>query len=256
MSVEPLRAIAAELEASAVLTDFDGTLASIVLDPTRATPLPGAVATLEALADRAHTVAVVSGRPVDFLTRHFGAGITLAGLYGLETRRDGEVIRAPEVERWRSVIDETVAQAAEDLPDEVLIESKGLAVTLHYRAAPELQITIENWAERWAQRTGLRQAAARRSVELNPPLDVDKGTVVADLASAPGVRHACYLGDDLADVAAFEALRRLGEHQGIATHSVVVRGDETPAAVLAAADAAVDGPHEAVALLRSLLPVT
>lgn len=248
-----LEALRADLAGSAILTDFDGTLAEIVVDPDDAAPLPGVVETLEALAHRAHTVAVVSGRPLAFLTAHFGDDVTLSGLYGLERRRDGTTVRPPEAERWRSVITDTVAQARADLPDDVLVEAKGLAVTLHYRQAPERRATIETWARDWALRTGLKQAEARCSVELNPPLEVDKGTVVAEFAAAPGVRHAFYMGDDRADVAAFEALDALTA-QGIAVHTVAVRGAETPDGVLAAADRVVEGPREAVALLAALLP--
>ncbi len=250
---DPWQAFAADLAGSAILTDFDGTLAEIVVDPADAEPLPGAVETLEALTHRAHTVAVVSGRPLAFLTAHFGDDVTLSGLYGLETRRDGVVTRPPEAERWRSVITDTVERARAELPDDVLVEAKGLAVTLHYRNVPQRRAVIESWAEGWSGRTGLHRADARCSVELNPPVDVDKGTVVAGLAATPGVRHALYMGDDRADVAAFHALARL-EVNGIHTHTVAVRGDETPDEVTAAADRVVEGPHEAVALLRALLP--
>ncbi len=248
-----LDAFRADLAGSAILTDFDGTLAEIVVDPDDAAPLPGVVETLEALTHRAHTVAVVSGRPLAFLTAHFGDDVTLSGLYGLESRRDGTTVRPPEAERWRSVITDTVAQARADLPDDVLVEAKGLAVTLHYRQVPERRATIETWARDWARHTGLERAEARCSVELNPPLDVDKGTVVAGFASAPGVRRAFYMGDDRADVAAFEALDRLAR-DGIAVHTVAVRGAETPDEVVAAADRVVEGPQEAVALLAGLLP--
>jgi len=247
--VETLRA---DLAGSAILTDFDGTLAEIVVDPDDATPLPGVVETLESLARRTHTVAVVSGRPLAFLTAHFGGEVTLSGLYGLESRRDGKIVRPPEAERWRSVISDTVEHARADLPGDVLVEAKGLAVTLHYRSVPQRRAAIERWADDWARRTGLARAEARCSVELNPPLDVDKGTVVAAFAAAPGVRHAFYMGDDRADLAAFRALQRL-EADGIASHTVAVRGTETPAEVLAAADRIVDGPSEALGLLRALL---
>ena len=245
-------ALAADLTGSAILTDFDGTLSEIVVDPEDAAPLPGAVATLEALTKRAHTVAVVSGRPLAFLTTHFGPDVTLSGLYGLEMRRDGVVTRPDTVEKWRPVIADTVEVARAELPDDVLVEAKGLAVTLHYRTVPHRRSTIEAWADARAAATGLRRAEARCSVELNPPIEVDKGTVVAGLADVPGVRRAFYMGDDRADVAAFEALARL-RSRGIATHTVAVRGAETPDDVVAAADAVVDGPHAAVALLRSLV---
>lgn len=250
---DALATLRSDLAGSAILTDFDGTLAEIVVDPDDAVPLPGVVDTLETLARRAHSVAVISGRPLAFLTGHFGDEVTLSGLYGLEARSGGVTVRPPEAERWRNVIERTVERAHRDLPADVLVEAKGLAVTLHYRVVPERRAAIEAWADAWAAETGLRRHEARCSVELNPPVDVDKGTVVSQLATASGVRHAFYMGDDRADLAAFAAFSRLAA-RGLDTVSVAVRGTETPHEVLAAADLIVDGPRDAVALLQRLVP--
>ncbi len=246
------RGLARDLAHTAVLTDFDGTLSAVVVDPEDARPIPGAAATLEDLARRAHTVAVVSGRPLDFLEAHFGPAVTLSGLYGLQTRTAGVRGQHPDAERWRSVVDATVVAAHRELPDDVGVEPKGLAVTLHYRSAPRRQAEVEAWAQCRSRATGLRVADSRRSVELNPPIEADKGTVVAALASQPGVRHACFLGDDRADLDAFAALDEL-RSAGLDTRSVAVRSSETPPEVLTGADEVVDGPQAAVALLQALL---
>src|SRR4051812_8239399 len=58
---------------TALLCDFDGTLAPIVDDPAAAGPLPGAVEVLARLSERLGLVAVVSGRPVSFLTAQLSA---------------------------------------------------------------------------------------------------------------------------------------------------------------------------------------
>jgi hypothetical protein len=50
-----------------IFSDFDGTLSPIVADPELAEPLPGIAPLLEELARRYRVVAVVSGRPIDFL---------------------------------------------------------------------------------------------------------------------------------------------------------------------------------------------
>ena len=52
---------------TALFTDFDGTLAPIVTDPATARPAPGAIEALARLAGRYRRVAVVSGRPLEFL---------------------------------------------------------------------------------------------------------------------------------------------------------------------------------------------
>ncbi len=55
-----------------VLTDYDGTLAAVVEDRDKAAPLPGVPGIVAALAERFALVAVVSGRPVDYLESQLG----------------------------------------------------------------------------------------------------------------------------------------------------------------------------------------
>jgi trehalose 6-phosphate phosphatase len=61
----------------------------------------------------------------------------------------------------------------------------------------------------------------------------------------------CFVGDDNGDLPAFAALDRL-RAGGATTLAVAVAGPETPEAVVAAADVAVDGPAGALALLEVL----
>jgi trehalose 6-phosphate phosphatase len=61
-----------------------------------------------------------------------------------------------------------------------------------------------------------------------------------------------YVGDDVGDLPAFEALDRL-RARGVASIKVAVRTPDASPLVLAEADVLVDGPHGAVTLLRGLL---
>jgi trehalose 6-phosphate phosphatase len=239
-----------------VFTDFDGTLAPIVDDPDRARPLPGTSDALRALAARYATVAVVSGRPLAYLAEHLpGAGDTvLVGLYGLErARRDhGSSLvteEAPAARPWLAAVAAAAAAAEASAPDALFVERKGLAVTLHYRQAPDLAGWAADFAAAQAAATGLVAHPGKMSVELRPPVATDKGTVVEELAR--GLTAACFIGDDLGDLPAFAALGRL-RAAGVATLAVAVSGSETPAELIAAADLMVDGPPGVLALLRSL----
>ena len=89
----------------------------------------------------------------------------------------------------------------------------------------------------------------RMSLELRPPVAVDKGTVVRQLAA--GCSAACYLGDDLGDLPAFAALATLAGEQ-MATVSVAAVDGESDPAVVAAADITVTGPAGALEVLRWL----
>ncbi len=249
-------------ETSGIVTDFDGTLAPIVADPAASRPLPGAVKVLHRLAARYRRVAVVSGRPAAFLSTHLelsrteqdlpgGAeGLVAVGLYGLEMADGDQVTTDPRAAEWRPVIEEVADLAQEQAPPDVLVERKGLSVTLHYRAAP----TRAEWAERWANeqcaRTGLVVHAARMSQELRPPLAVDKGTVVAEVAA--GLEAVCFLGDDRGDLPAFAALDEMAAG-GTHVLKVGVRSLEAPPELLAAADLVLDGPEAVVDLLTELL---
>lgn len=247
---EALAPFLADPGGAALLVDFDGTLAAIVEDPAAARPLPGAVALLEALARRYGLVAVVSGRPVDFLAQHLPPGLALSGLYGLEWRRDGERGEHPEAAGWREVVAGVEGRARAELPPAVEVEPKGLSLTLHVRRHPELTGEAHAWAEAAAADTGLALRPAKRSFELHPPVPVDKGTVVEGLVGS--LPAAAYVGDDVGDLPAFDALDRLAE-RGCRALRVVVESPELVPEVLARADVLVRGPEGVLDLFRDLL---
>jgi len=228
-AVAPLRADPA---GSVLLFDFDGTLSPIVDDPADARPLPGVVERLERLAGAYRCVAAVSGRPVEFLGQHLPPAVQLSGLYGLESRVDGRAVEHPDTERWRPVVAEAVrgaeAATAPGMPAHgVLVEAKGLSITLHTRTHPELADEAVALAERLAAPGGLRTHAAKRSVEIHPPIAADKGTAL--LALAEGAGAVLYVGDDNGDIPAYEALEQLASASpAVAVLGVVVDGPELP----------------------------
>jgi len=247
---EHLRAVlGADPAATALCFDFDGTLAPIVDDPAAAEAAPGAIELLDALARRYRRVAVVSGRPRSFLVERVGPDVDLSGLYGLETRVAGIEHDHAEAERWREVVTAVGTEGREQLPAGVLVEAKGLSLTVHYREAPEAEPAVLAWAGEAARTSGLELRSAKRSVELHPPLSVDKGTSVVALSE--GCRTVVYLGDDVGDLPAFEALDRLAA-EGVVTCKVAISSDELDPQLGAAADLLLDGPAAVVAALAPL----
>jgi trehalose 6-phosphate phosphatase len=236
---------------TALFCDYDGTLAPIVDDPEAALPLPGISDVLRSVARRFGLVAVVSGRPLAWLRRQLGDpdGVDYAGQYGLERMHKGTVTEVPDAARWRQAIENAAEAAEAELPPAVLVERKSLSLTLHARTAPEHDETIQRWAEARAARDGLSVHQARRSVELRPPVALDKGTVVAELGR--GYDVVCFVGDDRGDLAAFDALSRLADG-GARTVAVAVASDESPDELLRAADLVLDGPARVFDLLRRL----
>ncbi|NLV56423.1 MAG: trehalose-phosphatase [Acidimicrobiales bacterium] len=246
----PADALRAVIADAAILTDFDGTLAPIVDEPAAARPLPGAVPALSELAARARIVGVVSGRPVAFIAGHVpDPRIHLSGLYGLERRDAGVVASDPEAERWAAPIAAAATELREALPDGVEVEAKRASVTVHFRRHPDREAAVLAAVADVAGRHGLVTRPARRAAEVHPPVPVDKGTVVEELAS--GGRAACFLGDDVGDLPAFDALDRLAG-KGLLAVRVAVRSPEVSEELVDRADVVVDGPAGAVDWLRGL----
>lgn len=235
---------------AAIVCDYDGTLSPIVDDPKLARPVPGVVDVLGELAGEFGVVAVVSGRPLAFLAEQLegvSSDVELAGLYGLERRGPGGVVVEPAAADWVPAVREATERLQAEAPAGVLVEDKRLSVTVHWRRAPE----AAGWAERAvraeAALTGLRPQPGKMSIELRPPLAVDKGTALRELAD--DAVAALYLGDDTGDLPAFAALAALGTERGMATVAGVVAGAETPLEVVAAADLVLEGPEQARDLL-------
>ena len=172
---------------TAILTDFDGTLSPIVANPDDARPLDGAAEVLALLAGRFGEVAVVSGRSVSFLDEHLAldrhraaprstGSARFVGLYGLEwSRGDGRSSPSSRMpSRGERSIDDAVADLRRRAPAGVVVEPKGLAVTVHWRQVP----TAEGWAV---------DAGGRRGRALRPP--GPPGTHVDRAAPAPRRRQ-------------------------------------------------------------------
>jgi trehalose 6-phosphate phosphatase len=130
---------------------------------------------------------------------------------------------------------------------------KGLSVTLHWRARPDAQAWVARFCDEEVERTGLAVQPGRMSMELRPPLDVDKGRVVSRLGA--GFTPVACFGDDLGDLPAFEALAAMSA-SGVTVARVAVVDGESPPEVAAAADVVVEGAAGAVRLLQRLADVT
>ncbi|KAA0235228.1 MAG: hypothetical protein JJLCMIEE_01554 [Acidimicrobiales bacterium] len=249
---ELLRPLREEPASAAVISDYDGTLAPIVGDPTRALPLPQAGTVLSGLAASYDLVAVVSGRPVAFLSQYLPEDITIIGLYGLERLEHGRHWEHPNSGAWRETIADVAALAAVRGPEGMRVEPKGLSLTLHYREHPEVEREALAYAREQGDRSGLEVRRAKKSIELHPPIDADKGTAIME-SVRPADRSILYIGDDVGDVAAFEALTRL-QKAGRHTVKVAVDSNELSADLRDRADLVVPGPEGALDLLRSLAP--
>lgn len=246
---ERLTPFRADPAAVAVVLDYDGTLSPIVADAAAALPQAGVPDLLARLRDRLGLVAVVSGRPIDFLAPLLPPGLVLAGLYGLELAVDDQRLDHPQSGNWREVVDDVAGRAEVRGPVGVVVERKGLSLTLHYRTVPDQEAATAAYAAEEAHRSGLVARPARMSWELHPPIEVDKGTAVLDLAD--DFAAVAFAGDDVGDLPGFAALDELAD-RGVVTLRIAVDSPEAPPELLERADIVVDGPQGLVTLLESL----
>jgi trehalose 6-phosphate phosphatase len=213
----------------AVFYDFDGTLSDIVKNPDSARLVADAAEALTALTAQC-PVAILSGRDLADVRQRIGLpGIWYAGSHGFElTGPDGAHHQNADAAASIPVLEEAAAALADQLGHitGVVVEHKRFGVAVHYRNAARDRIGEVAAAVRTAgQRTALHVTTGREVIELRPNVDWDKGKTLRWVLdhirddARPGPLVPIYLGDDITDEDAFDAVRG----DGIA---IVVRHDD------------------------------
>jgi len=200
----------------AVFFDFDGTLSDIVENPDAAQLVAGAADALKALTAQC-PVAILSGRDLADVRQRIGLpGIWYAGSHGFElTGPDGAHHENAEAAASIPVLAAAAAELADQLGhiSGVLVEHKRFGVAVHYRNAARDRVGEVAAAVRSAgQRTALRVTTGREVIELRPDVDWDKGKTLRWVLDHirddehPGPLLPIYLGDDITDEDAFDAV--------------------------------------------------
>lgn len=248
-----LRTLIGDPRQSVLICDYDGTLAPIVADPTQARAVPGAAEALSALATVLKRVAVVSGRPIEFLHDRLGAmpGVDRFGLYGTQSEIDGVITTDPLVASYRDSVMALVAMFERELP-ELRIEVKDdVMAVVHWRETPELAERARTFVVNAAAEAGVWAFDNRMAIEVRPPVAITKATTAAGIAG--NADHAVMCGDDRADFEAVVALDALVERGALrSAGAVVVHSTEIPGEFSTRADLTVADPVEMVAALGAL----
>lgn len=245
--LEPLRA---EPRKTAILTDFDGTLAPIVERADEVALPAEARKVLLRLVDRYAMVGAVSGRRAADVSARMGLdGVAYAGNHGLELMMPGESEPRPDPSVDGREGDAASFMAAIDgarLGNAGLrLEDKGPIQALHWRgAADEARAeTVAREIGVEAGRAGLEPHWGRKVLELRPVGGGGKGAAVASILAEDGVDRVVYAGDDRTDVDAFRRLAELREAgELVAAVRVGVLSAEGPPEVAEEADVTVEGP--------------
>jgi len=202
-----------EAKQSALLLDFDGTLAPFRLDPATVRPWAGVRELLNEIRGVSRThVAIVSGRPAQQVATQLGleTPIEVWGLHGAERLLPSGAVEHQVLPREQTEALHTARQAIEKLDMPLRLEEKWNAVVVHWRGASRgfaeaaRSITREILSP-FAAHSGMSLLVFDGGIELRAGRN--KGDAVRLLLQAlPLGAPAAYLGDDTTDEDAFEAL--------------------------------------------------
>jgi trehalose-phosphatase len=233
-----------------VFLDYDGTLTPIVAQPEDAVLSDSMRAIIQRLA-RVCTVAVISGRDLaDVRERVAVKGIVYAGSHGFDIAGPGGLRREnEEAQACLPALDQAEASLREQLTDVpgARVERKRFSIAVHFRNVPEARVPeIEPIVDGVKQHhPDLRRSGGKKIFELQPRIDWHKGRAVLWLLDTLPIDPAgvlpLYLGDDLTDEDAFEALAQRGVN-------IVIRDEPRSTA----AQFALENPGETGVFLEQL----
>lgn len=240
-----------------LITDVDGTISPIAPTPAQAAVTPACRRYLARLYRRIALVALVSGRSAAETREIAGIeGPVYIGNHGLERWQDGRLVTGAGAGEYVGLVASAVEALARRLQlDGLIIERKGLSASVHYRQAPEPEAAgraILSTLESLPEIKELRILQGKKVIDILPPLEVNKGTAVAELVREHRLNGAVYLGDDTTDIDAFRAVRNLTTGEGFRGLAVAVSQDEMPAGFTKEADFYLDGVPEVEIFLKWL----
>jgi alpha,alpha-trehalase len=199
---------------AAVFLDYDGTLVPIVPRPELARMSHSMREAVRELSRRC-PVAIVSGRDRAEVERLVDIdSLVYAGSHGFDLAGQGFPLADQAGEKFRSALAAAARELEERIGqiDGVWIEPKRYAVAVHYRLVPQAELPRVEEAVREAalEHPELLLSAGKAVYEFRPNIEWNKGKAVLWLLRNLGLDRAdvvpIYVGDDLTDEDAFEAL--------------------------------------------------
>jgi trehalose 6-phosphate phosphatase len=181
--------------------DYDGTLAPIAPTPAQAR-MRAATRRLLARAATLYPCVVISGRSLQDVARRL-TGIPVWHVFGNHGLESSSRSRRPAAQTrlWLARLTSALAGHAG-----VVVEDKGLTVTVHYRNAADRPAAVAAIEAAVVGLPAARVVAGSEAVNLLPLGGEDKGDAVRDALRLFACQSAIYVGDDATDEAAFTAL--------------------------------------------------
>ncbi len=203
-----------------LLLDFDGTLAPLERTPRQARLPEPTRRLIRRLKGRPGVhVAVISGRSLRSIRSRVGLeGLYLAGNHGLEIQGPGFSFRHPMAVALKPTLRDLAGALRRDCRDlglrGVIVENKGLTVSLHYRRLAEDRLKeLRRLVRIYRLRTrehSLRWRTGHKVWELVPDVDWDKGRAALYLLNRLRRPFPIALGDDRTDEDMFRCLGARG----------------------------------------------
>ncbi|KAF1331148.1 Trehalose-phosphatase, partial [Globisporangium splendens] len=229
----PVRTIAAcTCKQPVVFLDYDGTLSPIVDIPDRAFMTDAMRDALHALSSKFIT-AIVTGRSTEKVYNFVQLdNLVYAGSHGFDIKGTKSLPISCQVgDHFRPALEDCIRDLSVNLAEipGAEIEDNRLAVSVHYRhVAPALQSVVERIVDDYvAHHPSLVKKHGKKVFELRPQVDWNKGRAVLFILSQLGLDAEnvvpFYLGDDVSDEDAFNALNARGNGKGV---SIIVRDPE------------------------------
>ncbi len=200
----------------ALFLDVDGTLLEIAPIPAAVRVPKRAIGVLASLHPRLDgAIALVTGRRIADLDALFAPlRLPAAGVHGAE-RRDavGNVTVAERGARLAPA--RRVLAAWQAAHAGTVLEDKGAALALHYRATPEWEVEARRAVIEALAALGpdfhLQEGKKVLEIKANA---TGKGSAIETFMEEPPFRGRCpvFIGDDLTDEDGFDAVNRLGGH--------------------------------------------
>jgi trehalose 6-phosphate phosphatase len=179
--------------------------------------------------------------------------LVILGQYGLERwdARSGRIESPPPLPGV-DVVRRALPGLVDTAPEGTTVEDKGHALVVHVRrtADPDAALDqIRPSLAALAEQNGLELAPGRRVLELRPPGHTKDGALTG-LVREREAGSVLFVGDDVGDLPAFDAVARLRE-SGVP--GVAVCSDSAEVEVVRErADIVVDGPDGVTAFLQAL----
>ena len=229
-----------------LITDVDGTISKTAPTSQQAKVSPLCRHYLSILCNHLALVAAISGRPAAEVKNMLKIdGMVYIGNHGLERWSEGHTELAKDAQDYSGVIKAAIEELTPLLSIEgISIEDKRITATVHYRLCREpksVERDILAAVKNSPSANRLRIIQERMSIDLLPPVNLNKGTATLDLIQEHNLQGVIYLGDDVTDIDAFRAIHATSHSLDFQGFAIGIISQEMPQELVTEADFTLNG---------------